>query len=90
MPDEASSTVEQTLAAIWNEVLQRFGDVSDSDRFFQLGGDSVAMMMLLFRVEKALRVELNPEQVYEDDSFRVMVDRIISLQTAPVSASEVI
>jgi acyl carrier protein len=82
MPDDSSSVAGQTLTAIWNEVLQRSGDLSDGDRFFQLGGDSVAMMMMLFRVEKVLHVELNPEEVYENDSFGAMVDKIISLQTA--------
>lgn len=88
MSGDPSSVAAQTLAEIWNEVLQRPGDFSDEDRFFQLGGDSVAMMMMLFRVEKVLHVELNPEEVYENDSFGVMVERIASLQPTHDGASK--
>lgn len=84
---EGNTTAEQTLAAIWNDVLQRSGEIGPDERFFALGGDSVAMMMMLFRVEQALHVEISPEQVFEDDSFGTMVNRISNTGAKPSGAS---
>jgi acyl carrier protein len=87
MAQEMVLDTAQALAVIWNDVLQRSGDISGSDRFFALGGDSVAMMMMLFRVEKALQVEITPEQVFEDDSFAVMVGNIGTLRASSSDGS---
>lgn len=73
-------TTGKALEQIWNDVLQRSGEISDQDGFFALGGDSVSMMMMIFRIEKTLKVEVAPEQVYENDGFAAMVARIEELR----------
>lgn len=70
MSGEVAATTVHTLSEIWNDILQRTGEIDISARFFELGGDSVSMMMMLFRVEQDLGVEIEPECVFEDDSLR--------------------
>jgi aryl carrier-like protein len=51
------SETETKVAPLWEEVLQR-SVASSHDNFFDLGGDSVMMMMVIFRVGEVLGVEL--------------------------------
>jgi acyl carrier protein len=76
MTADTPLTTEHALAKIWKDVLQRPEELAGSDRFFELGGDSVSMMMLLFRVNQTLQVEVTPEQMFEDDSFQRMITNI--------------
>jgi acyl carrier protein len=48
------------IAAIWAEVLQLPSAPGPGDNFFSLGGDSLLMTMVLFRVNEAFRIELPP------------------------------
>jgi acyl carrier protein len=82
MAADTALNTELTLAKIWKDVLQRPDDLSGSDRFFELGGDSVSMMMLLFRVDQALHVEVTPEQMFENDTFQGMVANIEKLRAS--------
>jgi hypothetical protein len=36
---------------------------------------------MIFRIEKALQVEVTPEQIYENDGFGAMVARIEALRS---------
>lgn len=76
MPDKIQRDPEHALATVWSEVLQSAGEISADARFFGLGGDSVPMMMMLFRVEQTLHAGISPEQVFEDDSFGAIVNRL--------------
>ena len=51
------SETETRVAPLWEEVLQR-SVANSQDNFFDLGGDSVMMMMVIFRVGEVLGVEL--------------------------------
>lgn len=82
MSADDSAEMERILGEIWKDVLQRADSVAGSDRFFELGGDSVSMMMMLFRVEQLLHVEIAPEQVFEDDSLSAMISRIDALRAS--------
>ena len=55
---------EKYLLALWAEILAAENVSADSD-FFQLGGDSIQMMTMLFRVSQDLGVDLNPGAVFE-------------------------
>ncbi len=70
MSGEVAATTVQKLSEIWNDILQRTGEIDSSARFFELGGDSVSMMMMLFRLEQDFGVEIEPECVFGDDSLR--------------------
>jgi acyl carrier protein len=52
-------SVEETLASIWKEVLH-LGRVGPDDDFFEVGGQSVAMVRVISRIREALGVEVSP------------------------------
>jgi acyl carrier protein len=53
------------IAAIWADVLQLASPPGPADNFFSLGGDSLLMTMVLFRVNEAFRIELPPVALME-------------------------
>jgi acyl carrier protein len=53
-----SALTERTVAALWTEVLQTSALPDSTANFFELGGDSIAMVMLEFRIKEELSVEL--------------------------------
>ena len=58
----ARNTLEQTLVAIWREVLE-LEQVSVEDNFFELGGHSLLVLMLKERIRKAVGVGLSVSQL---------------------------
>jgi FkbH-like protein len=61
--DETMSPVEQKLAGIWSDLLEK-PSISRSDNFFDLGGHSLVAVLLLLRVREAFGVELSIDDVY--------------------------
>ncbi|WP_230182617.1 non-ribosomal peptide synthetase, partial [Aquabacterium sp. CECT 9606] len=59
--------VEETLAAVWAEVLGR-DQVSRHDNFFELGGDSILSLKVVARARKR-GVHLLPKQLFESQSL---------------------
>lgn len=57
-PSQPTSVTERTVAALWSEVLQTADLPGATDDFFALGGDSMAMVMLEFRIKEEFSVEL--------------------------------
>lgn len=68
--------VESTLARIWAEVLQRPDGIASNENFFEAGGDSLAITMVLFRVKEELGVDLLPIALTESPSFREFCDLV--------------
>jgi acyl carrier protein len=60
---------EESIAAIWREVLLGAEVGPDSD-FFGLGGDSIDMLNIIFRVGEVYGIELVPDAVFENASVR--------------------
>jgi|KBSSwiStaDraftv2_1062776.scaffolds.fasta_scaffold01717_8 acyl carrier protein len=56
--DTLHAGTEQTLAALWSEVLQMQQQPSPIEDFFDLGGSSMSMTMLEFRIAEEFGVEL--------------------------------
>ena len=54
---EQSDQIQQTLLELWRAVLKR-DDIGPDDDFFLLGGDSLAAVDLLHRIEKELQYQL--------------------------------
>jgi acyl carrier protein len=69
-----TSATERTIAAIWASDLNSTEVASDSD-FFALGGDSLNMLTVLFRVSQALGVEAAPETLYLHPTLRAFQSR---------------
>lgn len=55
-----SSALGVRVAAIWAEVLQAPEPPCADANFFALGGDSLAMMMMLFRVSEEFGIDAAP------------------------------
>ena len=60
---EAQNELEEKLHAVWKEVLGR--DLSFTDNFYDLGGDSIKLFTLIERVEK-----LTGNKVPKDSFFK--------------------
>lgn len=79
-PAEGLSATERTIAAIWASDLNASTVAGDSD-FFALGGDSLNMLTVLFRVGQAFGVEVAPETLYHHptlSAFSRAVDEQLS------------
>jgi len=63
------SPTEKTVTQIWREILQQPG-LEPSDNFFALGGDSLAMMMILYRVSEELCVQLPQAALLESPTLK--------------------
>jgi amino acid adenylation domain-containing protein len=74
---------EQTLAAIWAQVLGR--EVGVNDRFFALGGDSIrSIRMLALARERGLHFSL--QQLFQHQSITELLQ---AMQAAPAEIAEV-
>lgn len=73
---EISQSLRQ-VGTIWAEALQREGEIGSQENFFDLGGDSLAMMIVVFRVNEEFGIEL-PEGVLLEapslESFCMAID----------------
>jgi amino acid adenylation domain-containing protein len=56
--------VEETLAAIWSQVLG-VSEVGAHDHFFELGGHSLLAIQVVARVREALQVELSLRELFD-------------------------
>lgn len=55
---------EQILISIWKDILGISNISNDSD-FFELGGDSLQMMTVLFRISQDMGIELDPGVIFD-------------------------
>jgi acyl carrier protein len=69
------------MAETWSEVLGRQG-ITDSDTFFELGGDSILAMTLVFRIEEKFGVTAEVFEVFDYPRFSDFLERMNSLATA--------
>ena len=56
--DQCLNATEHVVATLWREVLQTSELPRATDNFFDLGGDSMMMTMVEFRIKEELSVEL--------------------------------
>ena len=80
-------SVEQQLARIWVAVLNLASPPRPGDRFFDLGGDSLAVMGLVAGIEEVFGVDLPLLQVHQVPSLRELACQIEELSTATPSES---
>ncbi len=77
----------QALNRIWSEILQR-GDIGADADFFQLGGDSLQMMIMLFRVNETFGLDLTPEVVFENPTLGLFADAVSKALTDRTNTQE--
>jgi len=80
-----SGPVEETLAAIWCEVL-RLGRVGADDDFFALGGHSLLATQVVTRVREVLGMELPLRHVFEAPTIRRLARRLREEQAGEAGA----
>ncbi|WP_395822811.1 amino acid adenylation domain-containing protein [Collimonas sp.] len=66
--DAPSGAVEETLAAVWKEVLKA-GTIGREDNFFELGGDSILVLQVIARSRKR-GVRFTPKQLFDGPTIR--------------------
>jgi FkbH-like protein len=75
------TNTESRLASIWQEILNT-DDISGESNFFDLGGHSLKVVMLLIRIEESFAVSLGIEDVYASEvNLERMARRIDELKT---------
>jgi acyl carrier protein len=65
------STVEQTLARIWMEVLS-LDRVGVDDDFFDLGGDSLAAIRVAYDIYKTFQVKIPHNSLFQSPTIKAM------------------
>ena len=75
---------ESIVSRIWAEVLQQ-DKINPEDNFFEQGGDSLMTMMVLFRVNDILHVEMPPGAIMEAPTLREFCQMIDSNRESLVS-----
>ncbi|MCY1404534.1 Linear gramicidin synthase subunit D [compost metagenome] len=76
--------LEQTLAAIWAEVL-KLEQVGVQDNFFELGGHSLLATQIASRVQKALQREVPLRAMFECATVEELASYIGSLESQQIS-----
>ena len=83
-----ASPTEAQLAAIWAELLQQ-ANVRSSDNFFDLGGHSLLVVLLVMRVRDTFGVELPVDDIYTPGlTLAELATRIEGYQLRDVSPEE--
>lgn len=81
------TTVEQTLARIWAEVLN-IDQVGIRDNFFDLGGHSLAATRIVSQVIKHFQVELSLKSLFQSPTVAEMATVIAEYQGKKVDKEE--
>jgi amino acid adenylation domain-containing protein len=76
-----STPLEQTVAAIWSQVL-RVERVGLYDNFFEIGGHSLLATQVISRLREALQVELSLRVLFEHPTVASLVTLVIDRQCA--------
>lgn len=79
--------MEDLLAGIWQDVLGR-DDISSDRDFFEMGGDSLQLMTMLFRIYQDTGVELDPGTVFEGPTVARLAAVVAERQQSQVATAE--
>jgi acyl carrier protein len=71
------TATEATVAAIWSHELQ-MPDVQSFSDFFALGGDSLKMLNILYRINEIYRIDIPPGVLFEGSTLGEFCRRIDS------------
>ncbi|MBH3428630.1 non-ribosomal peptide synthetase [Pseudomonas alkylphenolica] len=82
------SELEQTLAAIWAEVL-KVTQVGVRDNFFELGGHSLLATQIASRVQKALQLNVPLRAMFECSTVEALANYVEGLKASELSDDKV-
>lgn len=74
------SALESKLTAIWAEILG-CDTISPQDTFMEIGGDSLAIMLLVAKIENDFNFELSLWDIFEGLTIQILADRIREAQS---------
>lgn len=74
-----ATPVQQKLAAIWKEVLEK-ERIGIRDNFFRLGGHSLKVVMIISRVQRELGVKLDMRLFFDHPTIEAVAEAIGRLQ----------
>jgi len=79
---------EEAVAAIWADLLgvERVGRHDD---FFQLGGNSLLVTRLVFRIGREMDVELSVSDVFEKPELSLLAQHLLDAQLAQFDPSQI-
>ncbi len=69
------SETENIVSQIWSEVLQQ-ETIKPENNFFELGGDSLMTMMVMFQVKDKLNVDMPPYTISQSPSLREFCEKV--------------
>ncbi|MEH1869056.1 MAG: amino acid adenylation domain-containing protein [Nostoc sp.] len=75
---EPSNSIEETILAIWKEVLG-LEHISTQDNFFDLGGHSALVLQLTYKLQKAWQIELHLVSLFEKSTIVQQAETIQNL-----------
>ncbi|MHC0065903.1 amino acid adenylation domain-containing protein [Nostoc sp. UIC 10890] len=76
---EPSNSIEETILAIWKELLW-LEHISTQDNFFDLGGHSALVLQLTYKLQKAWQIELPLVSLFEKTTIVEQAETIRNLQ----------
>jgi thioesterase domain-containing protein/acyl carrier protein len=62
--------LEEKLVNIWKEILGKDIEVGVADNFFELGGNSLSLMQLASKINKAFKVEIPVSRLFKETTIR--------------------
>ena len=83
-----TSETERIIASLWAEVLDTENLPQGSDNFFDFGGDSIAMVAVLFRIQEELSIELPPGAMLEAPSLQALASLVDTAKADLLSGTQ--
>jgi acyl-CoA synthetase (AMP-forming)/AMP-acid ligase II len=71
--------IEEALAAIWRDVL-KIERVGRHDHFFELGGNSLSLLMVIVRIKEEMGVDPYFEKLYDKTTLLDLANHIVEVQ----------
>ncbi|MCU1347843.1 MAG: polyketide synthase, partial [Acidobacteria bacterium] len=84
-PSLAGTETEQTIGAIWQELLGA-RNIQPHDNFFELGGHSLLAIQLISRLRDAFHLEVSVQRIFEAPTLAGLAARIDAQRTEEESA----
>jgi len=87
MKGDVQDSTFETVRSIWSRQLG-LQQVAAGDDFFELGGDSVAMLNVVFQVGEILGTEIAPDLMFEHRTLAEFCDCVEALRPGIGTGSE--
>jgi acyl carrier protein len=69
--------IEAAVLEIWKQELEQ-DCIEIEDNFFDIGGDSISMMKIVFRIREDLGADLNPGIMFDTPDIRGLSQLILA------------